>query len=97
VLIDATHAHSTERASASAFAAETGVPFAGLWLEASLETRVSRIAGRRGDASDADADIASRQRAEPLREPGWRVIDAAGAPQATLQQARVASQPGAGI
>jgi predicted kinase len=97
VLIDATHAHAAERAAASALAKEMGVPFAGLWLEAPLETRVSRIAGRSGDASDADADVARRQRAERLSEPGWRVIDAAGEAQTTLEQARVASRAAAGI
>jgi predicted kinase len=97
VLIDATHAHAAERAAASALGAEIGVSFVGLWLEAPLETRVARIGGRAHDASDADADVARRQRAELLGEPGWRALDAAGGAQATLQQARVASQAGAGI
>ena len=97
VLIDATHTHAAEREAAAALGAEIAVPFVGLWLEAPLETRVARISGRHGDASDADADVARRQRAELLGEPGWRALDAAGGAQATLQQARVASQAGAGI
>jgi aminoglycoside phosphotransferase family enzyme/predicted kinase len=92
-IIDAAHAHAAERQAAAALAVETGVPFVGLWLEAPLETRVARIAARRGDASDADAEVARRQRAEPLGEPGWRAIDAGGA----LEAARVASQGHAGI
>jgi hypothetical protein len=58
-----------------------------------LETRVARIADRHGDASDADAEVARRQRAEPLAEPGWRAIDASG----TLDAALVASRGRAGI
>ena len=93
-LIDAAYPHSAERAASAALAAEAGVPFAGLWLEAPLDVRLARIAGRRGDASDADAGVARRQRAEPLGEPGWRVLDAGGAREATL---RVASRAVAGI
>ena len=67
-----------ERAAAAGAAAEVGVAFAGLFLEAPLSTRLERIASRRADASDADADVASRQTAEPLGERGWAALDAAG-------------------
>jgi aminoglycoside phosphotransferase family enzyme/predicted kinase len=96
-LIDATHATAAERAESAALAQEAGVPFHGLWLDAPLEARLSRIAGRRGDASDADAEVARRQRADPLREPGWRAIDASGDLAATLRRARVALDGGAGV
>jgi aminoglycoside phosphotransferase family enzyme/predicted kinase len=96
-LIDAAHTHGHERAASAALAQEIGVPFAGLWLEAPLDVRISRIAGRRSDASDADESVARRQRAEPLIEPGWRAVDAGGALDETLRLARVASGAGAGI
>ena len=90
-MIDAAHLHAAERASVAALAAELGVSFAGLWLEAPLETRLARIAARRGDASDAGETVARRQTAEPLREPGWRALNASGPLDATLANARVAS------
>ncbi len=96
-VIDATHAHADERTAAAALGAQAGVRFVGLWLEAPLPTRVARIAGRTHDASDADEGVARRQYAEPLGEPGWRAVDAAGDLEATLAAARVAYAADAGI
>jgi uncharacterized protein len=96
-VIDATHARARERADSAALAREAGVPFLGLWLEAPLETRLARVGARRGDASDADADVARRQRADPLAEEGWRALDAAGDLGHTLAKARVALAGGAGV
>ncbi len=76
VILDATFSSARERAAASRTAYETGVAFDGLFLEAPLATRIARIAGRQGDASDADARIASAQRADPLGERGWAQMDA---------------------
>ena len=61
VLIDATFAAAAERSAAVGLAAEASVPFAGLFLDAPLATRLERIGSRRADASDADADVARRQ------------------------------------
>jgi len=91
VLLDATHSHAGEREQAEALARETGAPFVGLWLEAPLETRLARVSGRQGDASDADARIVKQQRADPLAQKGWRALDASGDLPATLRHARVAS------
>ena len=71
VLLDATFASAAERSAAAALAAEAGVAFVGLFLDAPLATRLERIGSRRADASDADADVARRQSAEPLGEEGW--------------------------
>ena len=92
VVLDATFATAAERNAAAAAAAEMGVAFAGLFLDAPLATRLARIASRRADASDADADVASRQKAEPLGERGWAPLDAAGDLSETtvLAQARLA-------
>ncbi len=95
-LLDATHAHGGERMQSAELANEVGVPFVGLWLEAPLDARLQRVAARRRDASDADADVARGQRAEPLIEAGWRAVDASGDLAATLARARVASGLGAG-
>jgi uncharacterized protein len=88
VLIDATFAAAAERSAAADVATETGVAFAGLFLEAPLATRLERIGSRRADASDADADVAGRQVAEPLIEKGWAAVAASGSLSDTLAIAR---------
>jgi aminoglycoside phosphotransferase family enzyme/predicted kinase len=88
VLVDATHAHAAERRAVAALAG--GAPFAGLWLEAPVATRIQRIRARRGDASDADEAVARAQASEAISEPGWRAIDASGDLAATQAAAREA-------
>ena len=78
VLLDATFATAQERDAAAGAAAEVGVAFAGIFLDAPLSTRLAQIASRRADASDADAEVARRQSAEPLGERGWAAVSAAG-------------------
>jgi uncharacterized protein len=78
VLLDATFAAAAERSAAAAAAAAAGVGFAGLFLDAPLATRLERIGSRRADASDADANVARRQTAEPLGEKGWAAVAASG-------------------
>jgi uncharacterized protein len=77
-VLDATFATASERQAAVGVAAEAGMAFIGLFLDAPLATRLQRIASRRADASDADADVATRQTAEPLGERGWAALDATG-------------------
>ena len=88
VLIDATFATAAERSAAAGAAAEVGVAFTGLFLDAPLATRLERIASRRDDASDADADVARRQTAEPLGEKGWAALAASGSLSDTTILAR---------
>jgi predicted kinase len=57
----------------------------GVWLEAPLDTLVDRVAGRRADASDADAAVVRRQTTEETGTISWRRLDARAAP-ATLAQ-----------
>jgi predicted kinase len=78
VVIDAVHSHAFEREGAARIAAEAGVPFAGLWLQAPLDVRLRRVSGRDADASDADARVVTRQTAAPLAQTGWRALDAGG-------------------
>jgi uncharacterized protein len=77
-VLDATFATAPERQAAAGAAAEAGVAFTGLFLDAPLATRVKRIASRRADASDADAEVARKQTAEPLGERGWAAVAADG-------------------
>jgi uncharacterized protein len=87
VVIDATFSTSSARAAAARVAAEVGVAFDGVFLQAPLAVRIARVASRRWDASDADATVAQRQQAEPLTERGWGTIDASGALETTVAQA----------
>jgi aminoglycoside phosphotransferase family enzyme/predicted kinase len=89
VVLDATFLRLELRTRAWAVAQACGVPFDGLWLEASDEVLEARVAGRSGDASDADVAVL---RDQLTRDPGpmvWRVLDAA-APAAETAQAWVA-------
>ncbi|MDQ2103970.1 AAA family ATPase, partial [Azospirillum isscasi] len=71
VVLDAVHARPEERASAARVAAEAGVRFDGIWLDAPLGTRIARIAARSGDASDATAEVAERQEGYDLGPLEW--------------------------
>jgi predicted kinase len=87
-VLDATFATAAERGAATALAAEADVAFAGLFLDAPLATRLERIGSRGADASDADADVARRQSAEPLGEEGWAAVSALGSLSDTTILAR---------
>jgi hypothetical protein len=87
-IIDAVALTPQERAGFAEVARRAAVPFTGLWLEAGRDTMTARLAARRGDASDATAEILSRQL---RRDPGpidWTRIDAGGGPAASLDLAR---------
>ncbi len=87
VIVDAVFAQSSERA---AIAKAGGGAFHGLFLTADLATRLARVGGRKGDASDADAAVARRQQQYDLGAMDWLEFDAAGDPAATLRRARAA-------
>jgi uncharacterized protein len=89
-IVDAVFATPSERKGIEASAATLGAPFHGLFLVADLDTRLARVGGRRGDASDADAAIARAQESYELGTLGWPRIDAAGEPQETLARAKAA-------
>jgi predicted kinase len=78
VVVDAVHHRPDERDAIAAVAARLGVRFAGLWLEASLETASKRVEARHGDASDATAAVVARQAARPMGPIAWTRIDASG-------------------
>lgn len=80
VVLDAVFLRPAQRAAAARLAAESGVAFTGIWLEAPLATLRARVAARVGDASDADeavVEAASRLDAGPI---DWHCIDATGDP-----------------
>ncbi|HEX3954947.1 MAG TPA: AAA family ATPase [Stellaceae bacterium] len=87
-IIDAVALLPAERRAFAAVAADAGVPFTGLWLAAPEQTMRSRIAARRGDASDASAEVLARQLDEDPGELDWLRLDAGGSQDALLAAAR---------
>jgi len=61
VIVDAVFAHLPERQALENVATATEIPFVGIWLEAPLNVRMSRVGARVRDASDADIDVVKRQ------------------------------------
>ncbi len=76
VILDAVHAKPAERAEAAELARQTGVPFTGLWLEATRAVMRERVAGRKGDVSDATPSVVDIQLGYDLGPQDFAVIDA---------------------
>jgi len=88
-IADAVFARAGERAQIEQSAPAA---FRGLFLIAALDTRLARVGGRKGDASDADATIARAQEGYDLGGLTWNEIDAASTPEQTLQRALAAME-----
>lgn len=94
VILDAVFGREEERIAAATLAAEAGTGFTGLWLDAPEATLAGRVAARRGDASDANADVV-RWQVQNLEPPaGWRRIAADGGIDVTVAAALQALPPG---
>jgi predicted kinase len=94
-VVDAVFDRPEERAGIEVVAAELGVVFRGLWLEAPASQLLDRVGARRGDASDATAEVVRQQLARdtgPLTT-SWFAIDASGNAAATLAKAREVLAP----
>jgi predicted kinase len=89
-IIDAVHARAGERDEIASVAKEAGVAFEGIWLELPLEARIRRVGARRGDASDADAEVARAQQDYDPGEIRWHRIDASGDPGEVVARVRKA-------
>ncbi|WP_137043534.1 AAA family ATPase [Pseudolabrys sp. FHR47] len=83
-IADAVFARAGERADIERAAPQN---FHSLFLTADLETRLARVGGRSGDASDADAKIARAQEDYDLGDLRWTRVDASGSPEETLRKA----------
>jgi hypothetical protein len=90
VIADAVYGRPGQRTAIEETAHRQGAAFDGLWLQAPLEVRISRIEARTADASDATAGVALEQSDTRVGAPGWQRIDAAGEPAATLAHVRKA-------
>jgi hypothetical protein len=85
-IVDGVFAQSGERTAVEKAAG--GAEFQGLFLTASLETRLARVGTRTGDASDADASVARMQDRLDLGRITWSKVDASGTAEDTLIRAR---------
>lgn len=94
VIVDAVFARPEERAAVVRVARSNGLAFRGLFLTADLATRVSRVGGRVGDASDAGAAVVRAQESYDLGDLDWIKVDASGTPEQTLANARKAVNQG---
>ncbi len=90
VVVDAVFSRPEERAAIEHVARAQGREFVGLWLEAPLATLARRVDTRRGDASDATAEVVATQAGRGVGEVAWPRIDAGGTPETTLSQASTA-------
>ena len=85
-IVDGVFAQPAERAAIEKSA--VNAEFQGLFLTASLETRLARVGARTGDASDADDSVARMQDQFDLGRITWSKVDASGTPEETLIRAR---------
>lgn len=88
VIVDAVHQRPDERAEIAAVAQASGVDFLGLWLEAPVEALADRVTARRGDASDATAEVVRWQAGREAGPLDWVRLDSARPPATVLAQAR---------
>ena len=89
-VVDAVFARPEERAEIEAVAAELGVAFRGLWLEAPPRKLFDRVGARIDDASDATPDVVRQQLAVNTGglSASWASVDAGGNSAITLANAR---------
>ncbi|HEY3916480.1 MAG TPA: AAA family ATPase [Stellaceae bacterium] len=92
-IVDATFIDARERAAIAAVAAHAGVPFTGLWLNAPDSILLARVAQRRGDTSDADVAVLTRQLGADIGAMNWPGVDVSGDATAALAAARAALAP----
>jgi aminoglycoside phosphotransferase family enzyme/predicted kinase len=88
VIVDAVHSAPHERGAVAQIAGAAQVPFVGLWLDAPDGVLKDRVTARKGDASDATADVVARQLDYDLGEISWQRLDAGGDLEVLCEKAR---------
>lgn len=86
VVVDAAHLKPSERAQIEQVARIQDVPFDGIWLEASLDTTLNRVAGRARDASDATGEIVRMQTGFRIGDVSWSRVNAEGPPDVLVSR-----------
>ncbi len=88
VIVDAAFLREDEREAIRRAAGTSQARFDGLFLQADLATRLARVAARKNDASDANAEVAKLQERHDIGAlKGWTTIAASGSPGQTLAAA----------
>jgi len=90
VIADAVFARPHERDRIGEIAVAAGVPFDGLWLQASRTEMVKRVTERKNNVSDAGSDIVDQQLQYDLGDIAWRIIDSSGSREQTIDAGRTA-------
>ena len=86
-MVDAVFMHARDREAIAQAAQSAGVPFVGLWLDASEAVLVERVRHRSADASDADATVVRMQIARDAGAVTWNRLDASPETDAVARQA----------
>ena len=97
VLIDATFLDPDDRERATNITAGTGIALHRFWLEAPPDILIDRVTARRGDASDADADVVRAQVANTAPPHDWTIIAAAGSVADTARRIGLVSREAGAI
>jgi hypothetical protein len=92
VVLDAVYDTESERRDIEDLADSLNVPMHGLWLHADAATLIARVEGRRGDASDATADVVRHQLAAHMGRLSerWYRLHAGGSTTECLRAATLA-------
>jgi aminoglycoside phosphotransferase family enzyme/predicted kinase len=90
-IADAVYARAVDREGIERVAADVGVPFIGIWLEAPETTLIERATHRVSDPSDADAVVIRQQRTHDLGAMRWQRVDASRSIEDVLNDARRAA------
>jgi hypothetical protein len=88
VVIDAVCAKAEEREAFEDLAMGLECHFAGVWLDAPLNTRVERISARQSDPSDATGEVAHLQESYDLTDVDWPRVNANQSPDRVLSAVR---------
>jgi aminoglycoside phosphotransferase family enzyme/predicted kinase len=75
-IADAVFARERDRETIRMVARQAGVPFLGIWMDASHDVLARRLEERRGDASDATVDVLAMQERTDVGRLDWERLDA---------------------
>ena len=87
VIADAVFAHPEEREAIARVAADAGVPFQGIWLDAAARVLERRVTGRRDNVSDATAEVVRLQLEYDIGAIDWVRLDSSSEGDETLHAA----------